>query len=161
MKVWPFQVRANNYPERKQDLPQCTGEVMLSSQSLHVTICHRMASTFELGDDQVFKKNALKDNGRDLGKTEYMKWRTKPNVTFLIFISCHFWPPLWSTHTRSGQEDEEQEVLWRWHSQCSKVKETIARYSEDNHHSCINKGLMIWLLNDFIIESFVSIRTEP
>ena len=59
------------YLERKQDLPQCTGEVMLSAQSLHVTICHhRMASTFELGDDQVFKKNALKDNGRDLGKTE-------------------------------------------------------------------------------------------
>ena len=45
---------------------------MLSAQSLHVTTCHhRMASTFELGDDQVFKKNALKDNGRDLGKTEF------------------------------------------------------------------------------------------
>ena len=45
---------------------------MLSAQSLRVTTCHpRMASTFELGDDQVFKKNALKDNGRDLGKTEF------------------------------------------------------------------------------------------
>ena len=29
---------------------------------------YRMASTFELGDDQVFKKNDKKENGRDFGE---------------------------------------------------------------------------------------------
>ena len=82
---------------------------MLSAQSLYVTICHhRMASTFELGDDQVFKKNALKDNGRDLGKTEFQMICFK-----LLNLSCHLWPPLWTAYTGSRQEDEEQEVLRR------------------------------------------------
>ena len=29
---------------------------------------YRMASTFELGDEQVFKKNKEKENGRNFGK---------------------------------------------------------------------------------------------
>ena len=29
---------------------------------------YRMASTFELGDEQVFKRNEKKENGRDFGK---------------------------------------------------------------------------------------------
>ena len=29
---------------------------------------YRMASTFELGDEQVFKRNEKKENGRDFGR---------------------------------------------------------------------------------------------
>ena len=100
------------------------GRVM--NRVIHVTICYRMASTFELGDDQVFKKNAIKDNGRDLGE-EYLD---VSNCTMLTLLnsSLHLWPSLWTANTSSSQEDEKQEVLWRWHPQCQEVKETSARY---------------------------------
>ena len=45
-----------------------------SSSSKHVprkkrsVSVYRMASTFELGDEQVFKANDKKENGRDFGK---------------------------------------------------------------------------------------------
>ena len=32
---------------------------------------YRMASTFELGDEQVFKRNEKKENGRDFGNYKY------------------------------------------------------------------------------------------
>ena len=47
---------------------------------------YRMASTFELGDEQVFKKNKEKENGRNFGKKSKLYFsvsqKYKINVQF-------------------------------------------------------------------------------
>ena len=46
---------------------------------------YRMASTFELGDEQVFKKNKEKENGRNFGKKmPIVSHKYKINVQFSL-----------------------------------------------------------------------------
>lgn len=42
----------------------------LTRKKVRSSSVYRMASSFELGDEQNFRKNDLKENGRDFGKMD-------------------------------------------------------------------------------------------
>jgi len=50
-------------------IPTPTSNKQIPRKKTRSASVYRMASTFELGDDQVFKKNDKKENGRDFAAT--------------------------------------------------------------------------------------------